>query len=123
MLSLISNQITALNVSACTLCNSCQCVCPVKIDLGDQIYKWRQKLQEYGTASKGKKMMCDAMSRTFLSAALYDAATGSAHLLNKMPHALVHCGLNPWAEGHEMMEFPRKPFHKLFKELENTEDS
>ena len=111
------------NVSACTLCNSCQCVCPVKIDLGDQVYKWRQKLQEYGTASKSKKMMCDAMSRAFGSPALYDAATRNAHLLNKMPHGLVHCGLNPWAEGHEMMEFPRKPFHKVFDELENKEDS
>jgi L-lactate dehydrogenase complex protein LldF len=29
----------------------------------------------------------------------------------------MNCGLNPWAEGHKMMEFPKKPFHKLFKEI------
>ena len=109
------------NVSACTLCNSCQSVCPVKIDLGDQIYKWRQKLQELGTASKSKKQMCDAMNMIFDSPALYNAATAGARLLNGMPHSLVHCDLNPWAEGHEMMKFPRKPFHKLFKDLEKED--
>ena len=109
------------NVSACTLCNSCQSVCPVKIDLGDQIYKWRQKLQQLGTASKSKKQMCDAMNMIFDSPALYNAATAGARLLNGMPHSLVHCDLNPWAEGHEMMKFPRKPFHKLFKDLEKED--
>ena len=110
------------NVSACTLCNSCQTLCPVKIDLGDQVYKWRQKLQEYGTASKSKKMMCDAMSRAFGSEALYNTATSGAHLLNNMPHGLVHCNINPWAEGHEMMKFPAKPFHKVFKEIEKEDE-
>ena len=108
-------------MSACTLCNSCQSVCPVKIDLGDQVYKWRQKLAEYGTASKSKKMMCDAMSRAFGSEGLYNKATSSAHLLNNMPHGLLHCGLNPWAEGHEMMKFPKKPFHKVFEDLEKED--
>lgn len=32
------------NVSACSLCYSCSNVCPVKIDLAEQIYKWRQNL-------------------------------------------------------------------------------
>ncbi|MBP8760761.1 MAG: lactate utilization protein, partial [Parabacteroides sp.] len=32
------------NLSACTLCFSCNNVCPVKIDLGNQIYRWRQSL-------------------------------------------------------------------------------
>ena len=30
------------NVSACSLCYSCQNVCPAKVDLADQIYLWRQ---------------------------------------------------------------------------------
>ena len=94
----------------------------MKIDLGDQVYKWRQKLQEYGTASKSKKMMCDAMSRAFGSEALYNAATSGAHMLNNMPHGLVHCGLNPWAEGHEMMKFSQKPFHKVFKEMDREDE-
>ena len=109
------------NVSACTLCNSCQCVCPVKIDLGDQVYKWRQKLPEFGTEPGSKKRICNAMGAAFGSEGLYNAATGSAHLLNGLPHTLLHCGLNPWAEGHEMMRFPKKPFHKVFEDLEKED--
>jgi L-lactate dehydrogenase complex protein LldF len=30
----------------------------------------------------------------------------------------MNCGLNPWAEGHEMMKFPKKPFHQVVKELQ-----
>lgn len=64
------------NVSACTLCLSCQSVCPVKIDLGDQIYKWRQELPSFGTENKAKKLLCDGMSLVYYHPLLYNAATG-----------------------------------------------
>ena len=104
------------NVSACTLCNSCQCVCPVKIDLGDQIYKWRQQLDDFGTANKQKKMMCKGMSMLFEHPALYNTATSLSPIANVMPSFIMECGLNPWAEGHKMMKFPKKPFHKIIKD-------
>ncbi len=106
------------NVSACTLCLSCQSVCPVKIDLGDQVYKWRQELKDFGTANRSKKLMCDAMNLMFGSVGLYNTATAVSPLLNILPHGLVHSGINPWADGHEMMKFPKKPFHSVFKDLE-----
>ena len=28
----------------------------------------------------------------------------------------MNCSLNPWAEGHDMMKFPKKPFHSIIKE-------
>ena len=100
------------NVSACTLCNSCQTVCPVKINLGDQIYRWRQQLADFGTANPQKKLMCRGMSLLYASSALYDLGTSLAHWANALPAPLMNCGLNPWAEGHTMMEFPKKPFHE-----------
>lgn len=106
------------NVSACTLCLSCQSACPVKVDLGDQIYKWRQKLDEFGTANKQKKMICKGMKLALENTPLYNAGTSMLHLLNGMPDSLVNCKVNPWAYGHKTMKFPRKPFHKLFDKLE-----
>jgi L-lactate dehydrogenase complex protein LldF len=105
------------NVSACTLCLSCQTVCPVKIDLGDQIYKWRQKLEYFGTANPEKKMMCRGMNMLFGSPALYKAATAVSPVANVIPPFLMNLPVNPWAEGHEMMKFPRKPFHSIIKEI------
>ena len=107
------------NVSACTLCLSCQTVCPVKIDLGDQIYKWRQQLDEFGTANPEKKLICNGMSLLYGSPTLYKMATAVSPLANLIPPFLVNTKLNPWAEGHEMMKFPKKPFHTIFKELKD----
>ena len=106
------------NVSACTLCNSCQCVCPVKIDLGDQIYKWRQQLDGFGTANSQKKMMCKGMNLLFGSPGLYKTVTAISPLANIVPSFIMNSGLNPWADGHEMMKFPKKPFHTIFKDIE-----
>ena len=105
------------NVSACTLCNSCQTLCPAKVNLGDQIYLWRQQLDDFGTANPQKKLMCKGMSTLYGSSGIYNFATGLAHWANIIPSPLMNCGLNPWAEGHKMMEFPKKPFHELIKEL------
>jgi len=103
------------NVSACTLCLSCQTLCPVKIDLGDQIYKWRQHLDEYGTANKQKKLMCKAMSFLYGNAGVYNTALKFAPIANYVPSFLMECSLNPWAKGHKMMTFPKKSFHDMFK--------
>ena len=43
------------NVSACSLCCSCDNVCPVKVDLSTQIYRWRQDLDSLGQASRLKR--------------------------------------------------------------------
>ena len=106
------------NVSACTLCLSCQTVCPVKVNLGDQIYQWRQQLEEFGTANKEKKLICKGMGILYGSTSIYNAATAMAPLANVMPGFIINCGLNPWAEGHQMMKFPKKPFHKMIKDIE-----
>lgn len=102
------------NVSACTLCLSCQSACPMKINLGDQIYKWRQNLDDMGVANKSKKLICKGMGMVLNHKALYNAGTSMAHLLNGMPDAITECKINPWAYGHKMMKFPKKPFHKQF---------
>jgi L-lactate dehydrogenase complex protein LldF len=106
------------NVSACTLCNSCQTVCPAKVNLGDQIYLWRQQLDDLGTANPEKKMMCKGMGMLYGSPSLYNLATGMAHWANILPPPLLNSGLNPWAEGHQMFKFPKKPFHEMIKEIE-----
>ena len=45
------------NVSACSLCCSCDNVCPAKVDLSAQVYRWRQQLDSLGKADPMKKYM------------------------------------------------------------------
>ncbi|MBP5276878.1 MAG: lactate utilization protein [Prevotella sp.] len=104
------------NVSACTLCLSCQTLCPVKINLGDQIYQWRQHLDDYGTANPQKKLMCKGMKMLYGSSAMYNTAMKFAPMANWVPDAMMNCGLNPWAQGgHKMMTFPKNSFQELWK--------
>ncbi len=103
------------NVSACSLCLSCSNVCPVKVDLGEQIYRWRQQMEELGHASTEKKLMSKGMSFLFNRPSLYTTALKFAPLANKMPRFMIYNGLNAWGKGHEMMIFPKKSFHAMWK--------
>lgn len=109
------------NVSACSLCLSCQEVCPAKIRLGDQIYQWRQKLDGIGQANKEKKLMCTGMKAAMSGPAIFNAATSLLPLVNTLPDKIKNCRLNPWAYGHKTMKFPKKPFHKMIRDLENED--
>ena len=61
------------NLSACSLCMSCSDVCPVKVDLAEQIYKWRQDLDGLGKANTGKKIMSGGMKFLMERPALFNA--------------------------------------------------
>jgi L-lactate dehydrogenase complex protein LldF len=108
------------NVSACSLCCSCDNVCPVKVDLSTQVYRWRQELQSLGHAPRMKKMMSGGMSFLFNHPSLYTMALRMSPAVNWIPRALVNTKLNPWAYGHQMMTFPKKSFHQLWKKEKNN---
>ena len=103
------------NVSACSLCCSCDNVCPVKVDLSTQIYKWRQELDGMGHADQMKKLMSNGMQTMFEHPGLYTTALGFAPLANWMPAFLTNIKANAWCKHHTMPEFAPKSFHKLWK--------
>ena len=104
------------NVSACSLCCSCDNVCPVKVDLSSQVYRWRQQLDDHGHADPMKRMMSKGMSVLFDNPSLYTTALRFSPMVNWIPGPLINMKLNPWAYGHQMMKFPKKSFHQLWKE-------
>lgn len=59
--------------------------------------------------------MCKGMSLIFGNEGIYNLGTALAHWANLIPSPLINCSLNPWAEGHKMMEFPKETFHSLWK--------
>jgi len=106
------------NVSACSLCCSCDNVCPVKVDLSTQIYRWRQELESLGHEDRMKKTMSQGMGFLFHHPAIYKFALHFTPMINWMKGPANSPKLNPWAYGHKMMHFPKKSFHKLWKEKE-----
>ena len=103
------------NVSACSLCLSCSNVCPVKVDLGEQIYRWRQDLDKLGRANREKKLMSAGMKVLMERPALFNTALKFAPLVNKMPRSFIYNRLNAWGEGRELPTFAKESFNEMWK--------
>jgi L-lactate dehydrogenase complex protein LldF len=104
------------NVSACSLCCSCDNACPVKVDLSPQIYRWRQQLDSLGHADPMKKIMSKGMAFLFNHPSVYTGALRLSPMVNWVPAPFINLKMNPWAYGHQMMKFPKKSFHQIWKE-------
>lgn len=103
------------NVSACSLCCSCDNVCPAKINLSEQIYLWRQELDSLGKAAPMKKMMSRGMKVIFDHPALYNTALRFAPLVNHAPRLAVYNGLNAWGKGRELPAFAKESFQAMWR--------
>lgn len=103
------------NVSACSLCYSCNNVCPVKIDLADQIYKWRQNLDSLDKADRIKKFMSNGMKLLFGHSTLYNIALRMGLIVNKIPRSLIYNNLNDWGKGRELPKFAKESFTQMWK--------
>ena len=101
------------NVSGCSLCYSCSGVCPAKVDLAEQIYKWRQQMSPLGVADARKKMIVKAMGVLMRNPRLFKSALSVAPHL---PRFIYNNGINPWCEGREMPHFAKKSFRVLWNE-------
>lgn len=99
------------NVSACTLCLSCSNVCPVKIDLGEQIYRWRQHLDELGVANKEKKVMSLGMKFLMERPKLFNTSLRFAPIVNRLPRVMVYNKLNAWGQARELPQFAKQSFN------------
>lgn len=103
------------NVSACSLCYSCNNVCPAKIDLADQIYKWRQDLDSIHKADKMKKVMSGGMKFLFVHPSLFRFGLRMAPVVNSMPRFLIYNNLNDWGKGRELPRFAKESFSEMWK--------
>ncbi|MDR1937592.1 MAG: lactate utilization protein [Tannerellaceae bacterium] len=112
---LVSPAKYADNVSACSLCFSCDNVCPVKVNLAGQIYRWRQDLDMYHRADPVKKLMSSGLKYIFSRPSLYNGSLRFAPLANKMPRFLLYNRLNAWGEGRELPLFAKESFTQMWK--------
>ena len=104
------------NVSACSLCLSCSNVCPAMVDLGEQIYVWRQKLDGFGQANSQKKMMSKGMQFLMERPSLFHSALKMAPIANKLPRFFLYNGLNAWGKEREMPCFAKQSFEAWWKQ-------
>jgi len=100
---------------ASTLCGSCSNVCPIKIDIHDQLYKWRQVIVKEGYAPAGKKAGMKLMAETLSSPGLYRAAGKAGRWALKHVPFAVNNKLNPWFKQRDMPTPPELSFGEWYK--------
>ena len=101
---------------ASTLCGSCTAVCPVKIDLDAQLFRWRQRVVEAGHASAAKKGAMKASVRVFDHPRLFRVAGALARLgLRILPAPLARFAGGPWARTRELPEPPGQSFRAWYR--------
>lgn len=96
---------------ASTLCGSCSNVCPVKINIHEQLWFWRQDLMSAGLAPAGKTIGMKIMAYTLANPVIYRIG-GS---LMRRFSQLLNTRLNPWYKQREMPVAPKESFQEWYK--------
>jgi L-lactate dehydrogenase complex protein LldF len=102
---------------ASTLCGSCTDVCPVKIDIHTQLFKWRQVIRKHNEIPLIKKLSMIIMAKVLAHPQLY-AFCGKVvrWLMRNLPSKLTHISsLNPWSKNREMPPAPKVDFRTWYK--------
>ena len=100
---------------ASTLCGSCTNVCPVKIDIHQQLYKWRQVIVKNGYVPAAKMASMKIMDWTLSSPTAYHTAGKAGRLVLKYAPFMVNNKLNPWYKHRDMPEPPKESFGEWYK--------
>jgi L-lactate dehydrogenase complex protein LldF len=102
---------------ACSLCGSCSDVCPVKIDIHQQLFISRRQLASFGLVPKGKRFSIKLASIVLNRPWLYRIAGRMARFaLRIAPRSLIYSRLNIWGKQRELPSPPKKTFRELNRE-------
>ncbi len=100
---------------ASTLCGSCSNVCPVKIDIHTQLYKWRQVVTAEGYGDKSKTLPMKMMAAMLATPLLYRWAGKLGRWVMRYLPAIVSNRFNPWYKHREMPDAPKHSFGEWYR--------
>ncbi len=107
---------------ASTLCGSCTNVCPVKIDIHQQLYKWRQVLVQEGQVGLAKTASMQAMATVLSRKGLFAWGGRAARRLMGWFPRLAGNSLNPWYKQREMPAPPAQSFRDWYQKNRFTHE-
>lgn len=100
---------------ASSLCGACSDVCPVKIDIHDQLYKWRQEVSKEKLLPASKTVPMRLLGAILKNQRIYLGASRLMRIFMKYFPFLFKTRLNPWTKGREMPSIPNQTFNEWYK--------
>lgn len=99
---------------ASSLCGSCSNVCPVKINIHEQLWKWRQVVSAEGYVAGSKKIGMKGMAFVLGRPGLYRFSGKMARWIIRHIPFLVKNKLNPWYKQRELPVAPDESFRDWY---------
>lgn len=100
---------------ASTLCGSCTDVCPVKIDIHTQLYKWRQIVSEAGLPEGGNKTMMSIMGSSLASPSFFHRLGNIGRkLLRLFPGKERFLSFTVWTKDRDLPKAPVESFREWY---------
>lgn len=101
---------------ASSLCGSCTAVCPVKVNIQEQLYLWRQEISEKKLLPLKKRIALSVAGYFLSSNALYNFAGKMARwAVKRMPPGLLYSRINAWGRDRELPEAPPDSFKNWYR--------
>jgi L-lactate dehydrogenase complex protein LldF len=100
---------------ASTINGSCSNVCPVHIDIHEQIYQWREVMDDHGQFSTTKKAAMKVAGKLLSHPRAFRAAAESGMAaLKVLPHFALYNRFNAWGRHRDVPEPPKETFHQWY---------
>jgi L-lactate dehydrogenase complex protein LldF len=99
---------------ASTLCGACTNVCPVKIDIHQQIWQWRQVVTQEAPVDFTKKQGTRLMNAVLSSPKIYRLVGKIGRKTMRFAPYMVSNGLNPWYKQRDMPDAPKESFREWY---------
>ncbi|MDX1963133.1 MAG: lactate utilization protein B [Pirellulales bacterium] len=107
---------------ACSLCGSCSDVCPVKIDIHQQLLTWRKEIAARKQLKWSKRLGMQLTGWVFQHPWLYSTLGKMARwTLPWMPRFMLYHGLNPWGKQRELPSAPPQSFRELYAQRQKQQ--
>jgi len=102
---------------ASTLNGSCTSVCPVRINIHEQIYKWRQIIAERHQLPFVKQQAMQIAGKVLGSPTLYRAAVDAIGAsVEHLPRFMLYNPLNAWGRQRDVPQAPASTFRRWYLE-------
>lgn len=102
---------------ASTLCGSCTDVCPVKIDIHVQLYKWRQVIMKKHP-DRIKQLVMKINGIIFKQPLFFDiVGTVFSKAIKILPKNIVYNRFNVWGKHRDLPNSPKTSFKTWYNEL------
>ncbi len=102
---------------ASSLCGSCSDVCPVKINIHEQLYKWRQEIHEKGFTPGFKKRILKSAGKVLADPKkLNRMGKWAGKAIKVLPRFLLYNSLNAWGKNRELPIPPKQTFSEWYQQ-------